>query len=93
MSSPSVCLAFVTLKNISVAPFHKSQRGVTYDGSHFVIVFSVTTKFREDSIFPLPLTFRRWEQGIGSAQVTRIDEEASGNCEKYKRRRKIVGKV
>ena len=42
--------ASVTLKSISVLPsFHKSQVGVTSEGSHFMVALSVSTKLRNDS--------------------------------------------
>jgi hypothetical protein len=41
--------ASVTLKSISVVPFHNPQVGVISDGSHFKLGLSVNTKLRNDS--------------------------------------------
>ena len=41
--------ASVTLKSISLIPFHNSQAGVISDGSHFKVVLRVSTKLRNDS--------------------------------------------
>ena len=41
--------ASVTLKSISVIPFHNSHVGVISDESHFKVVLSVSTKLRNDS--------------------------------------------
>ena len=41
--------ASVTLKSISLIPFHNSQAGVISDGSHFKVVLRVSTKLKNDS--------------------------------------------